>query len=183
MSTPICARCGKSIAGEPVTFTVGGVATSYHPGHAPATVAPGATCEPRILSEHDLSDVLASYQKLYREGRHGEPPDPALIRRVVEHGSAWVLAELPLSILNYQSEEESSEQRMARARAYAARTGPFPPGTAVYSGWRRSGKAYVTDGNHRALAAHYRGDCAVRMFMPKAEYDAVVSDARWRGLL
>jgi hypothetical protein len=37
---PICARCGKSIAGEPVTFTLARGAVAYHPGHAPRAAPP-----------------------------------------------------------------------------------------------------------------------------------------------
>jgi hypothetical protein len=33
-----CTACGKAIRGAPVTFTVGGVETSYHPKHAPESV-------------------------------------------------------------------------------------------------------------------------------------------------
>lgn len=50
-----CAKCGKEIAGTPVTFRVGGVETHYHPGHAPATVAAAKTLAALL---HDVDGML-----------------------------------------------------------------------------------------------------------------------------
>ena len=141
------------------------------------------TCDFAIIERLDVHDVVASYQRLYALGRHGVPPDPATYEWMLDRGPRWVRAIVPLDYLDFQTEEESSQERVERARRYAARGTPFPPGTASYGGRsqrRRSGKAYVQDGNHRVLAAHFRGDCAIEMFMPEAEFFAVVEDARWR---
>jgi hypothetical protein len=141
------------------------------------------TCDFAIIERLDVHDVVDSYQRLYARGRHGAPPDPAMYEWMFDRGPSWVRATVPLDYLDFQTEEESSQERVERARRYAARGTPFPPGTASYGGRsqrRRSGKAYVQDGNHRVLAAHLRGDCAIEMFMPEAEFFAVVEDARWR---
>jgi hypothetical protein len=79
-----CAHCGKEIAGAPVTFTVGGVATSYHPGHAPATVAPGATCEPRVGTPGLQGEFTERFRKLLDAPESPSPRDVAAFR-------AWVL--------------------------------------------------------------------------------------------
>jgi hypothetical protein len=141
------------------------------------------TCDFAIIERLDVHDVVDSYQRLYARGRHGAPPDPAMYEWMFDRGPIWVRATVPLDYLDFQTEEESSQERVERARRYAARGTPFPPGTASYGGRsqrRRSGKAYVQDGNHRVLAAHFRGDCAIEMFMPESEFVAVVEDARWR---
>jgi len=143
-------------------------------------------CEPRVLGLYDVDEVIASYVNLYSAGRHRAPPPRDLFHWMTTRGHAWVLAELPLAILNYQTLEESGDSRIELAKTYAKKMGGFPPGSASYnerSQRRRAGKAYVADGNHRTLAAQIRGDCAIRMFMPRGEYEALISDAEFRGLL
>jgi hypothetical protein len=137
-------------------------------------------CSFQLVGRVGVDKVLSLYSDLYAAGHHeGERPDVQLdILR--GHGADWVLAGVPLWALDYQTVEESGEARVARARAYAARRGAFPPGIAVYGGRsqrRRTGRGYVVDGNHRVLAATLRGDCAVRMFMPAGDYERLVEDA------
>lgn len=133
----------------------------------------------RIIGHVNVDEVLPIYSDLYAAGHHeGERPDVQLdILR--KHGREWVLANVPLVALDYQTVEDSGEARVARARTYAARGGAFPPGIAVYGGRsqrRRTGRGYVVDGNHRVLAATMRGDCAIRMFMPAGDYGRLVED-------
>jgi hypothetical protein len=143
-------------------------------------------CKPRVLGVYDVDDVIASYIRLYREGRHRAPPPTSMFSWMTERGRGWVLASLPLALLNYQTSSDSGEPRIDLARAYATMpAGDFPPGTASYNAHsqrKRVGKAFVHDGNHRSLAAEFRGDCSIRMFMLGAEYDALVADAKFRGL-
>lgn len=140
-------------------------------------------CDFAVIERLDVHAVIDSYRRLYAQGWHGEPPAPVMYQRFFDKGPNWVCAVLPLDYLDFQTEDESSQERVRRARQYAARGTPFPPGIASYGGrarQRRTGKAYVQDGNHRVLAAHFRGDCAIEMFMPEDEFYAVVEDARWR---
>jgi hypothetical protein len=140
-------------------------------------------CDFAVIERLDVHAVIDSYRHLYAHGRHEAPPNPAMYQWMFDRGPNWVRATVPLDYLDFQTEEESGQERIRRARQYAARSTPFPPGTASYGGrarQRRSGKAYVQDGNHRVLAAHFRGDCAIEMFMPEDEFFAVVEDARWR---
>ncbi len=142
--------------------------------------APTSSCTFHRIERVSLETVLALYSDLYEAGHHqGERPNVQLdILR--EHGPDWVVATVPIGALDYQTAEESGEARIARARAYATRSGPFPPGIALYSGRRqkrRTGQGYVMDGNHRVLAAILRGDCAIRMFMPTPEYEQLRADA------
>jgi hypothetical protein len=148
--------------------------------------AQSESCVPRVVSSVRVDEVIASYLRTYRQGRRGAEPPRSAFAWMTERGDDWVLASLPLDLLDYQREDEAGPERVSLARSYAARASDPPPGTASYVGrarTRRSGKAFVADGNHRPLAASYRGDCAVRMFMPRPEYEALVSDARWRGLI
>jgi hypothetical protein len=141
-------------------------------------------CDFAIVERLDVDEVLNAFRRTYERGRHGEPPDPIMYQSMIERDPRWVLAVMPIEFLNFQTEDESSDERIDRAKRYASRTTPFPPGIAFYAGrgrQRRSGKAYVRDGNHRVLAATYRGDCSIEMFMPEDEYNAVVEDARGRG--
>ena len=143
-------------------------------------------CGPRILRSMGIDEMLMEYARLYREGRHGEGPDAHVYDYLRERGKLWVLASIPLRMLDYQRENESSQGRIERALAYSQRGGVFPPGVAKYRHVlrrRRAGVAFVQDGNHRTLAAEMRGDCAIAMFMPRSEYMALVEDARYRGLV
>jgi hypothetical protein len=147
--------------------------------------AAAAACLFAVVEPVHVEDVFAVYAGVFAAGRRGESPREqiALLR---EHGPEWVLAKVPIAALNYQTAEESSEERIARARAYAARPGVFPPGIALYgarSQRRGVGQGFVMDGNHRVLAARMRGDCAVRMFMPASDYAALARDARERGFI
>jgi hypothetical protein len=135
-------------------------------------------CSFRIVERLRRDEVERRYVELHRRGRHGAGPDAAKIERLRNHEVDWVVAWIPLDALNFQTEAESGIERRELARFYATR-GPFPPGIATYSGRgrrRRSGMAYVIDGNHRVLGAEYRGDCAIRMMMPASDYAALIND-------
>ena len=139
-----------------------------------------------IVEELGVEEVERIHHELYAAGRHGESPGRGFSIWLYEHGRDWVLARVPIDALIYQTEWESSEERIALSRVYARRTTELPPGIATYSerAWRRrSGKAYVADGNHRILAAIERGDDDVLMFMPAREFRVFAADARSRGLV
>ncbi len=128
--------------------------------------------------------VARRHAVVYARGQHGQPPDDA-VRGLVTWaaGDEWILAYIPIAALNYQTAEEAGAPRISRARAYAARDGVLPPGVAKYGAWgqrRKLAKGFVVDGNHRVLAATMRGDMAIRMYMPLADYAALVRDAGGR---
>lgn len=135
----------------------------------------------RVLRRLSVREAVDLYQRLYERGRHGHPPSLGSYAWMTERGDRWVVAEVPLDNLNFQTATESGPERIALAREYAKRGGSFPPGVASYHGrarTRRSGQAYVQDGNHRVLAADIRGDDAIAMLMPEDEYRALVEDRR-----
>lgn len=144
-----------------------------------------AECGIAILKHVSAIDVVDSYKKLYASGRHQKLPPDSQYQWIIDRGPRWVLANISLDALDFQTISESGPDRIARAQHYASLPTALPPGTASYntrSQKRRAGKAYVTDGNHRVLAAEMRGDCAVRMFMQEDEFIAFERDAQWRGL-
>lgn len=148
-------------------------------------IGPARHCDFRVVERLDVDEAERRYIELYRSGRHGHLPGAGTLSWLRDHGPAWVIAWIPLDALLFQTEDESSPERQERALAYARRGGPFPPGVATYVGRgrnRRSGKAYVSDGNHRVLGAEYRGDCAIRMMIPADHYDALIADFEWREL-
>ncbi len=131
--------------------------------------------------------IARRYSLTVSRGWHGRAPGTeTTLTHVPPESTDWILAYIPIAALDYQTVEESGAPRVARARAYAARSGRLPPGIAkygrIYQGtWRppriRTGKGYVADGNHRVLAAMMRGDRAIRMYMPLLDYVALVRDA------
>lgn len=123
------------------------------------------------------AQAYSLYRKAYREGRHGQEPLEMTARMFSTRPGAWVIAHVPLEALDYQTEEDSGPERIALAWRYAKTPGAFPPGVAVYGERsRRKGvkRASVLDGNHRALASFYRGDCAALMLMPEDDFVALV---------
>jgi hypothetical protein len=145
------------------------------------TVVP--TCDFAILKMLHVREVEQIYVNLVTAGFHKRAPAAGAVLWLRDLGPHWVLCQIPLDALNYQTEDESSDARQARAKEYAARSSYFPPGIASYAGRsraRRGGKAYVADGNHRVLAAHYRGECAVRMMMEISQYRALIRDVHYR---
>ena len=136
-----------------------------------------------VLTSLPSRAVIDALRGIYRVRSRAENTMFAFIS---DRAERWVLAWIPLDALDFQNHDESSPTRRALAWKYAEQKGPFPPGVATYGGLaarRRAGKAYVTDGNHRTLAADYRGDVAIRMFMPQDEYETFVNDARFRELV
>lgn len=93
----------------------------------------------------------------------------------------WVLASVPITMLNYQGLDDAGPERVERALQYRdLPESSMPPGLADY-GFRarahRRLKAYVFDGNHRVLAAQLAGRGAVRMWMPLDGFLALQQDA------
>ena len=128
-----------------------------------------------------VDEVLASFRAAYAKGRHGVPPDPEKEKAIRARGEIWVLADVPLQHLDYQRGADASEERVLRATRYAllGREEP-PPGIAFYGErlqGRRTGRAYVLDGNHRALAAELSGRTSARMWMPRGDFDALEEHA------
>ena len=143
---------------------------------------------PCVLDAHGTltaSSAAAWYARIFTKGRHRGPPPYSprdLVRNFAERDATWVLAAVPIAMLDYQTEADSSDTRIRLARRYAEKGGEFPPGIASYRSAkvRRTAKAWVRDGNHRVLAAALRGDCAVRMLMPEVEFRVLERDTRER---
>lgn len=93
----------------------------------------------------------------------------------------WVLASVPISMLDYQDVEQSSAARVMLALRYAERPeATMPPGLASYgarSRAHRTRKAYVFDGNHRVLGAALAHRASVPMWMPLEDFLALQADA------
>ena len=130
------------------------------------------------LQRVNRSYVARRYSIIVSRGRHGRAPgNEVTLVDIPEESRDWILAYVPIRALNYQTRQESGTPRIARARAYAARSGPLPPGIAKYGKFaiRRGFKqAFVSDGNYRVMAATLRGDLAIRMYMPLPDYVALV---------
>lgn len=83
----------------------------------------------------------------------------------------WVEVELPHVLYDADWNGESAElspNQIARAHAYACRSGPLPPGMASFRDGSK--KVIVIDGNHRAHASYLRGDPTARFYMPMCEW-------------
>ena len=137
----------------------------------------------KVLSGLDAAEAAEWYARVYEQGRHQETPPEwkNIARSFAARDRRWVVASIPLDALDYQRAEDSSDTRIALARRYARRKGEFPPGVGSYgplSQKRRTGRVYVQDGNHRALAAQMRGDRDIRMLMPSTEYRAFMRNHR-----
>lgn len=151
----------------------------------PAPLPQGASCPaqgPIFERDATLEEVERAFVRSYEAGRHGKKPDAATLAGLREKGPRWVLATLPLRLLNYQREaDEVSGERLARAQEYASRlTRNVPPGIAFYgdrSRRQRTLRAYVKDGNHRALAHELAGKPLVKMWMPKEDFEVLQRQA------
>lgn len=130
-----------------------------------------------LLSPAQVTDA---YRRIYRAGRRQVEPPEVILDAIASHQGTWALADVPLFALDYQGVEDSGPERIARARHYAELGGMFPPGMAKYGPRlqrRHTGKAYVLDGNHRALAAQFRGDRTIQMFIPLDDLRKLQVDA------
>ena len=112
-----------------------------------------------------------------RRGWHGRAPgNEVTLTHIPEESRDWILR-TSRSARSTTRRRRVRAPRISRARAYAARSGPLPPGIAKYGKYaiRRGFKqAYVADGNHRVMAATLRGDPAIGMYMPLPDYVALV---------
>lgn len=139
--------------------------------------------EPRALVDLTASAAAAWYARLFTQGRHGQAPPKEFARSFSARGKEWVVASIPLDRLDYQTREESGNTRIRLAKDYAKIGGEFPPGVGSYrdrSQRRVTCRIYLQDGNHRALAAEFRGDHAIRVLMPAREFLAFLRQCRGR---
>ena len=154
-----------------------------HPGplhvrEVAVSAAPEKQSRFLALQRVNRAYVARRYAIVVSRGRHGRAPgNEVTLTLIPEESRDWILAYVPIRALNYQTGDESGAPRISRARAYAARSGPLPPGIAKYGKYairRGFEQAYIADGNHRVMAATLRGDLAIRMYMPLPDYVALV---------
>jgi hypothetical protein len=129
-------------------------------------------------------DVALRQVRRNLKGRHGAF-DRAHLDAVMKGrwDEQFALASIPLDALNFQDVADADPARIARAERYARMDTPLPPALATYRGGRRaSGRAWVTDGNHRVLAAAMRGNHAALVYIPLADLFRLRDDAIRLGL-
>jgi hypothetical protein len=127
-------------------------------------------------------EVIETWASLYREGKHKGYDDPDLSQHR-GRSATWVEVTIPHNLYDADwntdpvpPEDLLSESQLARAKKYAAQAGKLPPGMATFSTARRkSRRAYISDGNHRAFAAYLRGEPTARFFMPLPDYERFVA--------
>lgn len=119
------------------------------------------------------------------KGRHGKV-DLAVLGAMMKDrwDKPFALASIPIDALNFQDIADSGEERIARAERYARMDTPLPPALASYRGGRRNApRAYVTDGNHRVLAATLRGNRTALVYIPVDDLYRLRDDATRIGLV
>lgn len=120
-------------------------------------------------------EVIRRWAELYAAGKHKgyAPPNP---EHYLGRDTTWVEVEVPHDLYEaeWNTEDPSlSPKQLERAERYARMPGPLPPGMAAYRerrAKRRSGKLFVSDGNHRAYAAFLRGSPTARFYVPLNEW-------------
>ena len=129
--------------------------------------------QPRVL---DVCDVANVPSRVYKEVSH-----TSLVRReLVKRGREWLLVSLPIYMIDYETGDESNAWRRRGAQAHLRR-GVILPTIASYGDLSRNGKAHVHDDKHFILAAELRGDLSASVFMPRSEYELLISDAKRLG--
>lgn len=124
--------------------------------------------EIRRLPEHE---VIARWMELYVAGKHRGYAAPSA-EPYLGRDATWVEVEIPHDLYNadWNSPDASlSPAQIERAERYARQPGRLPPGMANFKG-RRTNRAFVSDGNHRAYASYLRGDQGARFYMPLGEW-------------
>jgi hypothetical protein len=139
-----CAACGKAIRGAPVTFTVGGVETSYHPKHAPpdARAAERAAREAQAaLAKEEgarieavVSNIEAVHAVRARRGGAGHYLGTAAILRIVDLRTAG------LSLRAIASELGIDKATVARYAPWFSRSEAMQ---ITHARWRAEGKVVV----------------------------------------
>lgn len=129
--------------------------------------------QPRVIRTLSEADVISRWIALYVSGKHAghRAPDAS---HYIGRDRTWVEVEVPHELYNADWNTEDPDISLAqvqRASKYASTPGPLPPGMAGFKGRRLKGKVFVTDGNHRAFAAHLRGEPAARFYMPANEWE------------
>lgn len=148
--------------------------------HVPAQTQGSRASEARVRVVRQLpeAEVLAEWARLYLEGKHA-----GYVQRAPDvhrgRSATWVEVEIPHDLYDadWNTEEASlSPHQETRARDYAARSGRLPPGMALFPARRRrSTRAWISDGNHRAYASWLRGEPVARFYMPRPDYDRFVA--------
>jgi hypothetical protein len=126
----------------------------------------------RVVREVPKDEVLSHWESLYRAGKHDGAAPPAGLH--MGEPDEWVEVEIPHDLYNADWNVEDGVElpahKVERAQSYANQGGDLPPGMASFKG-KRSSRAFVSDGNHRAYAAQLRGEPSARFYMPKADYE------------
>lgn len=135
--------------------------------------------KPREIRRLSEAEVLEKWLALYSAGKHAKvirEGHKAPMSSYQGRDPIWVEVEIPHEM--YAAEWNSDEiigasnlstAQLDRSLGYANTAGRLPPGMASFSG-RRSKKAYVSDGNHRAYASFLRGLPAARFYMPAGDW-------------
>lgn len=120
------------------------------------------------------------WEEAWKAGKHGEWGDVPRHFPGKGRDDTWVVAELPVALLNFDWEADgATKKQMARAEVYAREPGSFPPGVALLNErsvrrQQREGakvvRAFVADGNHRGLATLLRGEARMLMMMPRSDF-------------
>jgi len=132
---------------------------------------------PREIRRLSEAEVLARWAELYAAGKHAgldKPPVSAYVGR----DPVWVEVAIPHDLYNADwnsADADLSPTQMTRAQKYAQRPSALPPGMASFRGRRNAGKAWVSDGNHRAYAAFLRGEPTARFYMPLGDWQRFIA--------
>jgi hypothetical protein len=144
--------------------------------------SPAGDCEIVLLRELDVAEVERAWRAVETDERSRAGTSLAeeisLSAQRYKHtkkvGRAWVEVDMPLVLINYQGMYGAPTTRWGEtARAYAALETQLPPAVALYPGIFSSphlDRVTVWDGSHRTFAAKVRGACAMRLFLPKADF-------------
>lgn len=127
--------------------------------------------KPRVIKILSEDQALRHWLRLHSEGKNKGfgLRDGDRFRGKAEQ---WALVEIPHALYNAdysEGIENLTDSQIERAKGYAARRTALPPGVALFGARlanRRPPRAYVADGNHRALASVLRGAPVARFYMP-----------------
>ena len=148
--------------------------------HNPATARPDPKAPIQFIRSVSEDEAIAIWAAAYLEGKHkGYGTDVVgLSENHRGKSPVWVEVAIPHNLYDADWNNEDtqlSDDQEARARRYAASVGRFPPGMASFRKSSKSGKAYISDGNHRAYASFLRGEPTARFLMPLPDYERYVA--------
>ena len=146
----------------------------------PATARPDPKAPIQFIRSISEDEAIAIWAAAYLEGKHkGYGTDVVgLAENHRGKSPVWVEVAIPHNLYDADWNNEDtqlSDDQEARARRYAASVGRFPPGMASFRKSSKSGKAYISDGNHRAYASFLRGEPTARFLMPLPDYERYVA--------